>query len=138
MKEGTTMENKLTYISGFVYQNEKDNHSFGAYTRLIKNGTITLSEANDVYIRLSTKILKDGEFIKSIKIDLSDYYEYNTNGTPITGSEEDPNARKGKNKMARYYPKENLLRIYENGYPVYENNNGIICNDPVTLADCLM
>jgi len=37
-----------------------------------------------------------------------------------------------------YYPKSNCMRIWENGYPVYENCDGIICEDEVALADCLL
>lgn len=41
--------------------------------------------------------------------------------------------RKGK-----YWRDKNRLLIYKNGMPVYENNNGVICRDPVALADSLM
>ena len=37
-----------------------------------------------------------------------------------------------------YYPIENLFRIYIDGMPVYENNDGDICSDADALADCLM
>ena len=35
----------------------------------------------------------------------------------------------------KYWRDKNKLLIYKNGFPVYENNNGIICRDPVALAD---
>ena len=41
-------------------------------------------------------------------------------------------------KYGRYWADKNLLRLYENGMPVYENNNGVITNDSVALADSLM
>jgi hypothetical protein len=37
-----------------------------------------------------------------------------------------------------YYPKDNCMRVLEKGVPVYENNNGVICDDVVALTDCLM
>ncbi len=44
-----------------------------------------------------------------------------------------------KSKTAKYWVKENRLMIYDiNGYPIYENYNGDICNDPVALADSLL
>ena len=35
----------------------------------------------------------------------------------------------------KYWKNKNKLLIYKNGSPVYENNNGVICRDPVALAD---
>lgn len=43
----------------------------------------------------------------------------------------------GPEKYAKYYKATNCLQIWENGLPVYENNDGVICDDPDTLADCL-
>lgn len=43
-----------------------------------------------------------------------------------------------KNKKAFYYTNENCLRIWENGYPVYENYDGVISRDQDALCDCLM
>lgn len=42
------------------------------------------------------------------------------------------------NRKVYYFPESNCMRIWENGYPIYENCNGVICDDPVALADCLM
>lgn len=41
-------------------------------------------------------------------------------------------------KYGKYWSDKNCLRIYENGFPVYENNNGVITRDSVALADSLM
>ena len=41
------------------------------------------------------------------------------------------------NKRAVYKPSTNTLTIWEDGEPVYENDNGEICRDRVTLADSL-
>lgn len=37
-----------------------------------------------------------------------------------------------------YYPKTNCMQIWEKGEPVYENYNGVICDDRVALMDCLL
>ena len=44
----------------------------------------------------------------------------------------------GKRKVGRYDKRKNLLRIFEDGIPVYENNDGKICRDSAALADSLM
>lgn len=41
-------------------------------------------------------------------------------------------------KKVSYFPKINLMRIWQDGIPIYENNNGIICDDRDALADCLL
>ena len=40
-------------------------------------------------------------------------------------------------KSYQYWADQNRLLILDHGYPVYENNNGVICNDEAALADCL-
>lgn len=44
----------------------------------------------------------------------------------------------GKKKIGKYDKRKNLLRIFEDDLPVYENNNGKICKDVCALADSLM
>lgn len=44
----------------------------------------------------------------------------------------------GKKKIGKYDKRKNLLRIFEDDLPVYENNNGKICRDVCALADSLM
>ena len=39
-------------------------------------------------------------------------------------------------KTAEYKASTNTLTIYQGSYPIYENANGSICNDPEALADC--
>lgn len=41
-------------------------------------------------------------------------------------------------KEASYNPATKCLRIWEDGYPVYENDDGVITRDRDALADCLM
>ena len=42
------------------------------------------------------------------------------------------------NTTGRYWRDKNKLRIYRDGIPIYENNNGVICRDAVALADGLL
>lgn len=42
------------------------------------------------------------------------------------------------NRKGKYWRDKNRLLIYRDGLPIYENNNGVICRDPVALADSLM
>jgi len=129
---------KLSHVSGFVYSQSSDhNHSFGAYTELKVFGEITLEECQAIHGRLKEKLLKGDEYLKSFNIDLSDFNEYNENGTAVYASEENPFARNGSKKEARYSVQHNRLRIYVNGSPIFENDNGIICDDEVALCDCL-
>ncbi len=131
---------KRSFVSGFISNKNTDsNYSFGVYAELNNFGSITLKECAEIHEKLKTKVLKvtEGEYLKEFKIDLSDYYRYEENGQPIVSSEEYPEGRKGKDKTAKYFIKSNTLRIYENGMPIYENANGIICNDAAALCDCL-
>ena len=43
----------------------------------------------------------------------------------------------GKEKKVKYWKDRNRLLISKDGFPIYENNNGIICRDQEALADCL-
>lgn len=43
----------------------------------------------------------------------------------------------GKEKIGKYDKTKNRLIIFEDGVPIYENNNGIICRDSVALSDSL-
>lgn len=46
--------------------------------------------------------------------------------------------RMGNDKYGKYHAVKNRLVIYQDGMPVYLNNNGAICKDPVALADSLL
>jgi len=49
----------------------------------------------------------------------------------------DIGGRKTTDKTYQFWADQNRLLIWDRDYPVYENNNGEICNDPTALADCL-
>lgn len=38
-------------------------------------------------------------------------------------------------REGKYWRDRNRLIIFKDGFPIYENNNGDICKDPVALAD---
>jgi len=42
------------------------------------------------------------------------------------------------NREVRYYPKTNCMQIWEHDEPIYENYNGVICEDRDALTDCLL
>lgn len=43
-----------------------------------------------------------------------------------------------KDKHINYNSKTNTLTVWKNDMPIYQNCNGIICNDEVALADCML
>ena len=83
-----------------------------------------LSMANEGYKK---KFGKDVNF-NDVKYDMTDYYEDLDGWTRHTG----------KKKIGRYNKRKNILRIFVDDLPVYENNNGRICKDATALADSLM
>ena len=46
--------------------------------------------------------------------------------------------RIGPDKRIVYDNAQNCFQIWEDGRPIHENNNGVICDDEAALADCLM
>lgn len=130
--------NKLSFMSGFIYNKNNDhNYSFGRYTELKVFSEIALEECHLLHDKLKEKLLKEDEYLKSFNVDLSDYNDYNENGTAVYSSEENPFARNGLKKEAHYSIKHNRLRIYVNDLPVFENDNGVTCDDEAALCDCL-
>lgn len=49
----------------------------------------------------------------------------------------DIGGRKIHDKTYEFWADQNRLLIWDWDSPVYENNDGVICDDEVTLADCL-
>lgn len=68
-----------------------------------------------------------------IKLDMSDYEAE----TVITATGDETHRRIGNKKSGIYWADKNLLRIYINGTPIYENNNGTISRDSVAIMDSL-
>lgn len=67
-------------------------------------------------------------FIK-LKYNMSHYKE------SVSYAGDDIMVSAGKRKIGTYDKEKKLLRIYEDGILVYENDNGIICRDRVALAE---
>lgn len=111
-----------------------------AHVALNSEGVTTLEECKEIIEKISKA---EGSPVIKIKIDLNHYAKRNQDGTirmdydPDCG-ESNPNPPIGKIKYATYTVATNTLRIWENGMPIYENENGVICRDKVVLADCLM
>ena len=64
-----------------------------------------------------------------IEYDMSDYKK-------VIGCDGENYVPCSKKKVGRYDKKKNNLRIYVDGIPVYENDNGTICRDSVAIMDC--
>ncbi|WP_050638818.1 MULTISPECIES: hypothetical protein [Clostridia] len=60
-----------------------------------------------------------------IRYDMSNYKDAGDGHMVLVGDE----------KVGTYNSENNLLRIFKNGDPVYENNNGAICRDTVAMLD---
>ena len=80
-----------------------------------------------------------GGKIKKIAINMNEY-DYNS-----VSSEDidcimagDYGVKQTVNKNAEYFCSENRLVIWQDGLPVYENNNGVITRDAAALADSLV
>lgn len=113
-------------------------HLDGNCTKLIVNDKEimckTIITDNIVTIEKCRKIIKKLNnmncFPKVISFDLSVYTE--TEGNECGDFPE----KCLLNKKVYYTVDKDKLLIWKDGKPVYENNHGVICNDPVTLADC--
>lgn len=60
-----------------------------------------------------------------IRYDMSNYNDAGDGHTILVGDK----------KIGIYDSERNFLRIYKNGDPIYENNNGVICRDTVVMMD---
>ena len=127
---------KRSFVDGFTPTDDGMNKSFGYYVELSNRNTITLKEAREVYSKVAKK--ENTETIPWINIDLSNYSEYSDEGQPMFSSEELGQTRIGSDKSARYYARQNRLVIREDGCPIYENYNGVICDDEAALGDSLL
>ena len=104
-------------------------------TFTVELANVLLNRANKMY----KKGCPDGYYdydpsvtFTKIKCDMSDYcLSESYDGTKIA-------KRIGKKKIGIYDSEKNLLRIWEDDLPVYENNNGVICRDSIALADSLL
>lgn len=100
-----------------------------------KKGLVTVKKCREIIKTCEKKF--DIE-IKKIEIDMSefDYSEITADDIPYLESG-DIGVPQVRRKKAYFWVKSNCLQIWEDGLPIYENNNGLICKDRDTLADCL-
>jgi len=112
-------------------------HHFGKAIRTILSENISIRKCKNMLENLREEYPL--EEISEIRIQLYDanvfrkMYEDVENGNI---SPQEINAY--TSKYAIYNVKNNCLQIWEDGYPIYENNNGTICKDVEVLCDCLL
>jgi len=90
----------------------------------ITDNKVTLAKCQE----LADAVRKLGHEPRKLQLMLSIYEDYTGDGVPNCLLDKD----------VYYFADKNCMRIWQDGKPVYENNNGIICDDPWTLADCLL
>lgn len=95
---------------------------------------ITLTKCNTIVSIIEQTLAKKPDFLRIFLCD-RDWFlstakkiEYeNGNSMPPYSTKE-----------AIFDVKRNCLQIFDDDLPIYENNNGTICNDIDSLCDCLM
>lgn len=94
-----------------------------------------------INIKKCQKIVEDIEKLNHIKVDeieiIMNTYDYNIDiDTFLSVFYGDTMLTKILDKQVTYNVNQNCMRIYKNHDCIYENNNGNICNEYYTLADC--
>ena len=104
----------------------------GRDTFTVKLANELIDFANKTY---KEKFGKEVDF-NSVKLDMTNYVE--DTESILDDGVSYPRHVLGKKKVGKYDKQKNILRIFEDDVPVYENNNGKICSDSDALADSLM
>ena len=105
-----------------------NNHQYGRFVTIIDQ-TISVKKCKEIIDNIH-KLFP--EFI-------IDRFEIDLQETSLGKTDEEWEEMFIRNSKKAYYNvKSNCLQIWQQGYPIYENNNGIICKDTEALADCLM
>ena len=132
---------KLDYYTAEVFQRDGKNIkvSWGFRAKRDGRNVFSVKLANEL-IDLANKAYKekfgkDVEF-DLIKLDMSNYFE--DTESVLDDGYSHPRHISGKRKIGKYDKQKNILRIFEDDIPIYENNNGKICKDLDALADSLM
>lgn len=101
----------------------------------ISNPITTLERCKFLIAKCETLV---GHKLLGFKINDWRFYDVDTNHE-FTDEELEEEIHPYRTSKTDYiYDKEsNCLQIWKDGSPVYENNNGLICEDKATLADCL-
>ena len=95
----------------------------GGTSTILENETITVSQCKEI---VKTLLGQGHSIIERLKIDLTQYTDYDENEEKVCDTEEYHNELVGDEKTAIYYPDVNVLKIYEYGTLVYGNLNGTI------------
>lgn len=131
---------ELEYFASFTKINEQGRVEEGWGCNIYKEGrevfTVELAkELLDIGIKVYEENFGKNIPFNHIKLDMSqmveDLSQYNIDG-------EHPQYYIGAEKFGTYDKRKNILRIWRNGIPIYENNNGKICKDEDALADSLL
>lgn len=127
------IEHQKKYYSVIV---DGNNHSL-PQSIITKKEMITLKKCKGICETLESKF---NISIKKIVILMTqfDYASFTPKEYELVLSDDVGVPIVGREKKAVYFYKENVLRIWEDGLPVYENYDGQICRDVNALADCLL
>lgn len=111
-------------------------HKLDKLIRVRLDGHITIVKCREIIKNLE---LKFGINIGEIEVHLYDHLKFDELYQQVEDGDLSP-VEFGEfySKTARYSTKNDCLQIWQDGYPIYENNNGTICKDVEVLADCLL
>ena len=133
---------EVDYYQAEVAQFEQDGTcttSWGFRVNKEDRDVFTVILANEM-IELANKKYKEkfkkGVDFNHLKLDMTKYYM--DEDVVLDDGVSYPLHIVGKKKICVYNKQKNILRIFEDGLPVYENNNGKICRDVCALADSLI
>ena len=136
----------ILYINNKMDINNKkynQEHSWMIMVNCGKDKSYRYFHNGDKQINLKKcqKIVDEIEKLNHIKVDeieiIMDTYDYDIDiDTFLSVSYGDTMLTKILDKQVTYVVNQNCMRIYKNHECIYENNNGNICNDYYTLADC--
>lgn len=132
---------ELDYYYAEVSQQDEKRCEISWGFRVRKEGrdVFTIKLANEL-IDFANKIYKE-KFNKEVdfnfvKLNMTNIIEDTEN--ILDDGVSHPRREVGKTKVGKYDKRKNILRIWKDDLPVYENNNGKICKDVCALADSLM
>lgn len=123
-----TYSNGITRVIDF----EENGKKYRATCDMTKS--VTLQRMHELKAKLKDKTGIDFNYLE---IDHSVYLFDCDEETYKEYHQDIPLYDKPIDKTYQFWADQNRLLIWDRGYPVYENNNGVICKDETALADCL-
>ena len=101
-----------------------------------KKETVTVQKCKNIVKKVQDTF---GIKINKMEISMIEFdYKNITLGHYINACYNDCDIPCIQDKKALYRSAENRLQIWQDGTPIYENNNGEITRDLAALADCLL